>query len=287
MMTFISIISFAVLFCGSLYCQTDLEYANDLVRQKDFYRAISEYKRILFFSNNNNLRCYCHLQIAKAYYHSKKYMSSIQSLTELTAQCKDSHYQVETHVLLGKNYYLLNVPNTAIVHFQKAADIDTSGVSSIFMTLFDLDKLNWDVATKNLSDVENTFSGKPLGELARSVRRDISGVHPVHKSPFLAASLSAIIPGSGQFYANHYYDGLQALLFVGSFTYASYLAYKYDSKFSTKYVRTGLAISITSLFYLANIIGAKRTAAYRNHRAKEDVLQPIRKKIFEIDEFDN
>ena len=51
---------------------------------------------------------------------------------------------------------------------------------------------------------------------------DISSINPSKKSPYIAALISAIIPGSGRFYAGRKFDGISGLW---SFILYSYTAY--------------------------------------------------------------
>jgi len=79
----------------------------------------------------------------------------------------------------------------------------------------------------------------------------------LQKSPLLAASLSAVIPGSGRMYAGRWFEGFMGLtrfLFYSSIT--SY-AYKKDMD-----ILTGIAGGITLIVYGGEIYGAYRTAKY-------------------------
>lgn len=77
--------------------------------------------------------------------------------------------------------------------------------------------------------------------------------HP-GKRPLLAASLS-IIPGLGRAYAGHPYDGLFNFLLVAGFAYNTHNHSRAGNTFMT-----GLNASLTTLFWLADIYGAYRTA---------------------------
>ena len=92
------------------------------------------------------------------------------------------------------------------------------------------------------------------------------------KNPRFAAVLSALIPGVGQFYSNHYIDGAQSFFMVGVGMLYSTISYK-----QYKEAQSGLALPVitfcaTSLFYYANLLSAYRTAIYRNIRLKKDYL---------------
>jgi hypothetical protein len=82
------------------------------------------------------------------------------------------------------------------------------------------------------------------------------------RSPWLAATLSAVVPGSGQAYSGHWFDAAQAFTLVGFFGWSTYAAWQYDSRISHNYLLTGVSAAILSLFYAGNVYGASKTADY-------------------------
>ncbi|MGH7451093.1 MAG: DUF5683 domain-containing protein, partial [bacterium] len=95
------------------------------------------------------------------------------------------------------------------------------------------------------------------------------------KSPFIASSLSFVLPGSGQLYSGHTYDAVQAFLFTASFGFAAYAIYKYEHSFKEHLELTYIGISITAIFHAAKVIGANRTAHYRNWKKNRDFIKSI------------
>ena len=92
------------------------------------------------------------------------------------------------------------------------------------------------------------------------------------KKPKVALFLSAIMPGAGQFYSNHYFDGLQALFTVGvGALFSSIAIQSYNNGESTMTLPLA-TVSATGLFYYANMLSGYRTAIYRNMKLKENYL---------------
>lgn len=92
------------------------------------------------------------------------------------------------------------------------------------------------------------------------------------KNPTTASILSAILPGAGQFYSNHYVDGLQAFFTVSVgvlFSIVSVNSYL-DEKSSI--VLPTLTIGTTLIFHYANIISGYKTGLYRNMKIKNNFL---------------
>lgn len=256
--------------------QNDTAFANYLMREGDYFRAITEYKKIEFYANSGSLREFTGLQIGKAYYRSAKYKSSIRSLARLINET-DPHspVQSESYLYLGLNYYRLGVWPTAEYYWRQMED--STGQTAPYFALLHAERSDWQKARRVLESVpgwEGVTETFKQGE--RLPRR----------SPLVSGILSTLVPGLGQVYSRHVYDGLQAFLFVGAFSFASYMAYRYDSKFNKNYVTTSVAIGITGVFHLANVIGATKTATYYNRRQKDLFLNPIREQILHSSETD-
>lgn len=76
-------------------------------------------------------------------------------------------------------------------------------------------------------------------------------------SPFLAASLSVVMPGSGKFYAKRWKDGIMSFLFVGLTAFQSYRGFdKNGSESVYGWIMGGLSAG----FYLGNIYGSYKAA---------------------------
>lgn len=92
------------------------------------------------------------------------------------------------------------------------------------------------------------------------------------KKPKVALFLSTIIPGAGQFYSNHYVDGLQAFFTVGVCILFSSIAIQSYNSNESSIVPPMFTVSTAGLLYYANLLSGYRTAIYRNNRIKEDYL---------------
>ncbi len=75
------------------------------------------------------------------------------------------------------------------------------------------------------------------------------------KSPALAVSLS-IVPGLGRVYTGHSVDGFLSLILVSAFAYNTYNHHDAGNS-----VRAGINASLMTLFWMADIYGAYRSAS--------------------------
>ncbi|MGC9344043.1 MAG: hypothetical protein ACP5E3_15175 [Bacteroidales bacterium] len=81
-------------------------------------------------------------------------------------------------------------------------------------------------------------------------------------SPFLAASLSAIIPGSGKVYAKRWKDGVSSFLLVGL---TAFQAYRGFDRSGTDSVYGWIMGGLSAGFYLGNIYGSFKAAKNYNN----------------------
>ncbi|MBC8400941.1 MAG: membrane protein insertion efficiency factor YidD [Candidatus Marinimicrobia bacterium] len=77
------------------------------------------------------------------------------------------------------------------------------------------------------------------------------------KSPYLAAVLSAVIPGSGRAYARRPWDGLMGFMTVALTVSAAYSGLSTDRP-----IEGGIFLSFATIFYTGEIYGAWRAAKY-------------------------
>ena len=274
-----------IIMASDIFSQTQMDYADYLYAEKDYFRAISEYKRLLYFTNDNHIKNHCLLKISNAYLKSNKFKSSIRFSSRLLNQedVNTDHFN-KANNYIGLSYYGLKVFPMAEDFFRKAASSDTSGFSLFYLALLDVEKSKYEDASTKYHEIFQNFPDSEVSQLSQQLSSDVlKGYDVKRKNSYLAALMSAVLPGSGQIYCNHYYDGIQSFLYVGVFAFATYAAYQYDKHCTGHYVHTAIAVSITGLFHIGNIIGAQRTASYYNLKQKENFLNHIRESVFSID----
>ena len=270
-----------MLFSTTLHAHTTLKYANHLYEQRDYFRAISAYKEIAFHADYPGLKQVAYSRIAYAYYHSGKYNSANYYVRHLLGQFSlNDSLRNEICIIGGLTAYQLEDYPRALRYFQQSRSGHTSGRSFAYTglvhaALAQMDSADWYFTRIPTEDdaLFNVQAKDDIRQLLMHRRTDR------RKSPMLAAGMSALLPGAGQVYSNHYYDALQAAGFVLGFAYASYLAYRYEKSEGGPYIRTGIGIGVTGIFHLGNILGAYRTAQYRNYRQRETFLRRLQNLI--------
>ncbi len=90
------------------------------------------------------------------------------------------------------------------------------------------------------------------------------------KKPIKAALMSAIVPGTGRFYAQDYKDGIISILFIGSAAFQSYRRFDQRGSGSVAgWIFGGIALG----FYVSNIYGSYQSAKYYNKKLDDKLYQ--------------
>lgn len=257
--------------------QTKQEYALYLMKDKDYFRAISEYKELSFFSKNIDSTIFYTMQIGRSYRMVGKYELSNETFGWLQHDfALPPALKCRTMLNLGYNCLALNDTIKALRYFNGAALEDSVSPAYLLKGLYYCKVHNWDKAEemydrskKRIADKTYFDAVKILGETTDKARNISS------RSRLISVALSAILPGAGQIYCGHYADGFQAITFVSTFAYMSYLANKYDVSHGRSRTNTYISLSLTSMFYIANLFGADRTADYYNQKQNVDMFEGI------------
>ena len=93
-----------------------------------------------------------------------------------------------------------------------------------------------------------------------------------HRSPFLAASFSTLIPGSGKIYSGRWTDGLIAFLFIGGTSFAAFRGFE---KKGVESAYGWIMGSVSLGFYLGNIYGSAKAAKVFNSRQNAQYIEKV------------
>ncbi|MBI3004817.1 MAG: hypothetical protein HYY49_05310 [Ignavibacteriales bacterium] len=262
-----------MILCLQVGLQAPTGFADKLMKERDYFRAITEYKRAMFEARKDSITIYCLSQIARAYQKSAKSELAIEYAAELLMRPDASAmYRQRANITIGLCYLQDKMPQLALPYLKTAHEENDTvqfallclGLAYVGLQQFEEAAGYFDKTAEREKDP--AFKLKMM-DFAASTR---SMLQRSQKSPLLAASLSAAVPGAGQLYSDHPYDAFQAFVYTASMAFGTYSMYKYEHELKGQLVWTYVGISITGVFHLANIIGAYRTAEYRNWRQLSD-----------------
>jgi TM2 domain-containing membrane protein YozV len=257
----------------------DVRFAEHLMQEGDYFRAITEYKRVLFSAANDSLTDYCHLQIAKAYRRSGKFELAVEhAAVVLTRGAASPGARLGANVSLGLCYLESDMPQLALQYFTAASQLpDTTCFALLCVGVAKVETRDFEGAGRSLSDAarQSALPGiRTSAEECSVLLKEYS--HRPQLSSTVAAALSCVLPGAGQLYSGHAYDGLQAFLYTASMTLAAVAVYHYEHSVSGHLGWTYVGITVAGMFHLSNIIGAARTAEYRNWRTHADLTARLK-----------
>jgi tetratricopeptide (TPR) repeat protein len=208
------IFNIEILFTQEIY---DEGFADYLFREGEYYRAITEYYRLIYQYTDSTKKTELFKNIGLCYYYGADYQRYITFFN------KKQHYfetkptiRTEMELYLGKSYYHLNNYQTAISTLEWSdISLDNSFFSEtqFFLGIVYSRAFNWQKAIEKMQSIEQDSPYKAAAEnFSRSLQN--SSKLP-EKKPVLAGILSAIIPGSGYIYSNRVGTGISALVING------------------------------------------------------------------------
>lgn len=284
-MKFASLTVAALLLLGRPAHAQDREaFARSLLAEGDYYRAISVYKELAFFSADPGERARHRYTIGKAYRLAQRPDLTVATLMPLLARGElDPSLQARARLQLALGYLGSNVPALAEQELQLAAQAGEPARASLYLGLLRLETRQDQEAPAYFA-LAAQGGDEPTRRLALQLHEQSLALPGLpSRSPVFAAVLSALLPGAGQLYVGHSADALQAFGFTGVFGFATYLAYERDHEHGGSYLLTGTAALITAVFYTASIYGAARTARYFNERQRELFLGNLRRKALALE----
>lgn len=270
------------------FCQSDrIGFLNELLNEKDYFRAITILKELRFESIADlQTRSKYEYMIGFSYYKSAKYENAIDYFTLLTENPTISPSLLhQSRVLLSLSYYGLKMYDYSLMELHNIISKDSTYSYAIFYeSLLQTERKRFEQAENQLQSIIKKDNNSILKEKSEKIyallqkRSDLS-----FKSPLFAGLLSTVVPGLGQMYSQHYFDGVQALGFVGALGYATYASYQYSSNVKGNYVGTAIIGFVTTMFHLSNILGAVKTAEFRNNRVYDEYMSEIRNTYLSVD----
>lgn len=224
-------------------------YASYLYHQGEYYRAISEYKRLLYFFPTSEFVSPARLQIGRAYMAGDRLEDAIAYWNRQLEQEETPLAEFQrVRILLGIS--LLDLNQTEPFRFREKK------LQQAFEVFDSLD--GKDPAAALFVDFSREWRNRDLGE---------------KRSPWLAGSLSAIVPGAGSFYSGRYLEGTYAFLLTALFYLATQDAIHHTND------ELGILFGFLTLsFYGGSIYTAVNGVHKLNDKMEADELLRIREK---------
>ncbi len=232
-------------------------FGDYLFDKGDYYNAITEYRRELFFHPESET---IKFKIAESYEKNGDIRNATEYLKELGLKYyNDQELMERISLSLAKNYIALGEYSLARIEL---IDLQNKEQKAYLMGITYLLEKRWGQAG---SEFEKTDDAK-LVEFARKGEN-----LPVY-SPRKAGILSAIIPGAGHIYTGKIKTGIMSFLLTGLSGYLTVLNIKnMDYKSALLIGSLGL-----NRFYFGGIQSAIKSANRKNKNKQEQYLEEIK-----------
>jgi tetratricopeptide (TPR) repeat protein len=240
----------------------------------EYYRAVTEYKKLTILFPDSDRLPEALFKIGMAYYRGEDYATAAEGFAKVR-QTYAADYFSRAAFYEGLSYSRLGRHDAAALAFERAQLFDRKHPAAADAQLGQsLNAFERDDTSGCRTELEAFIVNYPEDERAPAVMQafalldEYDAVPP--KSPALAGTLSALFPGSGQVYAEHYRDGAMAFI-VNALFIAGTVAAVDAGNYPLAVIAGGVGLP----FYVGNIYGAANAARKWNLSLKNDMLNQI------------
>lgn len=249
-----------------------LGFAEALFHNGDYFRAITEYKRFLFLYPSDARAGRVQLQIGISYQRGQQWEDARKTFEEIVRQHPEAEIRAEAAYRIGATSFEQGRYAQAIADLRPVAERyshTAAGEQARYLLGWSyLRARQWPEASQTFATIDATSplfpSSRALADAARA------GEELPRKSPVLAGLMSAVIPGTGQFYTGRWRDGTVALLLNGAFLAAGLEAVSAGNE-----AAAGLLLFFEAAWYSGTIYGAVNAAQKYNLDLEERWLQGL------------
>jgi len=251
--------------------ELDFGFANALLDDGDYYRAITEYERFLFEHPQDSRTADVRFRVALCYFQGQKYDTAARLLSILASNRTETAVAARAEFLLAEIQYRLGRYTEAVSRYEAYLQQHPEEPAATPA------RLRLSTAYLRFGNVEWAKSALRRGAVGNADdsmearQRDVEAFRALStKSPTLAGTLSAVLPGAGQLYDEKPTDALVAFLVNGLVIGGAAVAFHNHEPVA------GGALSLFGFsWYAGNIYNAVNNAHKYNQRQLESFLNRV------------
>ena len=245
--------------CGSLSAEDSFNYAKHLYDGGLHNEAAGELRRFIYFNPSDGRLEDASILLVKALWKQEKHTEAQKTAKNIRGE--------DGHLLRSKLYFLDKDYDSALMSAENALNKPACAEEAQNVIIAsDLYKANWQGAIKSMSDF-NRLNPEVESHLDKKSSIKL-------KSPAVAVTMSALLPGLGQAYSKHYSDALVTLLINGLFIGGSVAAWHNHYK-----VTSVLCVTMGVTYYLGNLYNAGLFVYQYNNYRKDTFAKEIREEL--------
>lgn len=253
-----------------------LQFADQLLKEGEYFRAITEYRRFLITYPRDPRRPMAHFRIGQAFYYGQSYADAIRIFQEVAERYPDTPYGKQAwlwqgETLLRQAEYLKanRVYTNFIERFPEDANIPFAQYQRGWAFLY---RRQWNTAATVWHEVP---SASPLYPAAQQLAAEArTGTTLPRKSPAFAGALSGILPGSGQLYNGRFGDAVLSFLLNGLF-----IAGTIQAAHEGEPAVAGVLGFFATAWYTGNVYSAVNGAHAYNRSQAEVFLRDLERRF--------
>lgn len=253
-----------------------LSFADFLWYQSEYRRAIDEYQRYLF-STKDGKRPYACFQLGRCYLRTGNpdraadyFSQAADYATQPTFQDSARVAHIVALLVADQSESFLRSIDTISLH---PTSTELQQRLPELKALYFLKQKKWGEAIDVLNNAGNTEDYEAKPDLLNLAFR---GQNLPRKSPWVAATLSALVPGTGKLYAGRLSDGLYSLVLIGGNAWLAYEGFRDKGVSSFKGWLFG---TVGAVFYVGNIYGSAVAVRLYNESTENTLINDIRTQI--------
>lgn len=253
-----------------------LAFAEQLMREGEYFRAITEYRRFLFAYPDEPRRAMVHFRMGIAFYRGESYAEALQTFREVFHLYPHTTYGQQAWLWQGESLAQQGQYHAAeqvYAEIAAHAPYDTIGQQARYqrgwMLLY---RRQWRDAAAQFRQIVPESSLYQSAQLL--AQEALQGERLPAKSPLLAGILSGLLPGSGQWYNGRLGDALLAFFLNGLF-----IAGIVEAVHSDALAVAGVLSLFEAGWYVGNVYGAVNGAHKHNRHATETFVRNLEHRL--------
>ena len=247
--------------------------AEQFFYDRDYFRAITEYKKLIYYFPQSNLLEMAYFKIGEAYFRGEKWKQAIQSFEIVKNKFPNGSLIDRAHYFTGISYYNEEDYRSSRRQFETILDsFPTSKFTDnakLHLAMSYIEERKWGKAKLSFEEIEEESDLFRFANNFAIGLEEMDGLH--YKSHHFAATIAAIIPGSGHLYAGRKRDAATAFLLNSAFIWGAVESFEDEN-----YAVGGILTFFELGWYFGNIYSAKNSVYKYNKRIEDEYINDLK-----------